>query len=495
MAIPIAYILKNSAKFSVVSLVSKFASLLVGIVTAMVLLPNDYGTIGFVMLWASYANLISPGTCSAAFREMPYLLGKCEDEKARYLQNVSISYDAVFSVVFFIGIVLSALFFKNRLPIAIGLVFVGAGYGINKITGYWLQFNYARNEFNKVAVANIINGIGVPLVTIALIFSLKMFAILLAPVLIGIIAWWYLFRYADIGFLFIFDTKEFRRLASIGLPIMVASVVYWGYRLVDKTLIARYFSLSELGYYSFATVIAGTLCYFFSDFCSVLQPVFWQDLGRAGNTQESYASIKKITVFLALASAITVSISQEGFYLLTNFITKKYTHSIPIFDILAYGIFFHAITLIPSMIMNSSVVNKQTLNAIIWGIGLLLNFVLILLAIKINMAIVWVAAATILTWFVMLILLFALTRRVISGRIAEFIAFLGQLCVPLLVVIFLQGCAFYLRKYSGMHGALSSFMILALQLLVWFIVIGVGYRSYINKKQLAVFWKSCYAKE
>lgn len=495
MAISIAYILKNSAKFSAVSLVSKAASLFVGIVTAMVLVPNDYGTIGFVTLWASYANLISPGTCSAAFREMPYLLGKSEDGKARYLQNVSISYDAVFSAVLFIGIVLSALFFKNRLSIAIGLILVGAGYGISKITGYWLQFNYARNEFNKVALANIINGIGIPLATIALIFSLKMFAILLAPVLIGIIAWWYLFRYADIGFLFVFDTKEFRRLLGIGLPIAVAGIVYWGYRLVDKTLIARYFSLSEMGYYSFATVIAGTLCYFFSDFCSVLQPVFWQDLGRAANTRESYASIKKITVFLALASAITVSMSQEGFYLLANFITKKYIPSVAVFNILAYGVFFHAMTLIPSMIMNSSVVNKQALNAIIWGVGLFLNFILILLAVKLNMAIMWVACATILTWCVIMMILFVLTRREISGGSAEFTAFLGQICAPLIVVIFLQACAFYLRGYYGAHAALSSFMILAVQLLVWLVVIGAGYKNYINKKQLAVLWKACYAKE
>jgi O-antigen/teichoic acid export membrane protein len=99
MPVSIINIARNSLKFTSVKTVAALLGLGVTLYAATILRPEEYGTYGLLILWITYANLVTPGTNNAASREIPILLGKGRDEAARRLQNVSISAELFFTVI------------------------------------------------------------------------------------------------------------------------------------------------------------------------------------------------------------------------------------------------------------------------------------------------------------------------------------------------------------------------------------------------------------
>jgi O-antigen/teichoic acid export membrane protein len=399
-------IFRQSVKFNVVNLSSKIIAFPTSIIIAMILVPEEYGVIGFVGLWGMYASLISPGMDSAALREVPYLLGKGEEERALHIQNVAITGKFIYTFLPFIVILGASVFFYTGL-IRVCLILTAIGYIISSNTRYWTQFNHVRQRFNNVAIGNLITGITVPLVTLSLIFWLKLYAVLIAPIIGALFVFIYYKRKAGIDAHFEFDRSELARLIKIGLPLALLTLIYWGYRMADRTMVAGFLPLREMGLYTFAIGMVTIALTFFADFGSVLQPVLWSSLGQARSHIERFKPLCRIAVYLSIAAAASIGICQIGFYLLVHLLTTNYIDSISVFNVLAFNIFLMGITMVPNLVLNSSVVNKQTLSTKIWSIGLVLNIILDYVVIVNGFGIVGVSWVTVGTQgLVTLILLY-----------------------------------------------------------------------------------------
>ena len=482
-------ILRQSVKFNAVNLVSIFISFPVGIIIAMILVPEEYGVIGFVGLWGMYAGLISPGMDSAAQREMPYLLGKGEEEKALHLQNVAITGKFIYNFLPFIVMVSASLFFYTGI-IRICLILTAIGYFISSNTNYWSAYNHVRQRFNKVATGNLIAGITVPLVTLSLIFWLKIYAVLIAPIIGTIFAFIYYKRKAGIDAHFEFDRGELFRLIKIGLPLALLTLIYWGYRMADRTMVAGFLPLHEMGLYTYALGMITFAIMLFSDFGKVLQPALWTSLGQARSYIEGFKPLRLIAVYLSIAAAVSIGICQVGFYLLVHLLTTNYLESIPVFNVLAFNISLMIITYTPNLILNSSVVNKQTLNTKIWSIGLVLNIVLDYIVIVNGFGIVGVSWVTVGTQgLVTLILLFTIRQYMFSGsETKEFRTFMCAILFPPFVSFFIYLTSiFFVEKIENiyLYGVCSLIFFGA----VWLVVLRLFYRDYFPKEAVVNVWK------
>ena len=121
MTISIRNIVKQSAKFNAVSVVSLLMQIPKQLIIGMFLIPEEYGIISFVALWGLYAGLINPGMLSAAQREIPYLIGKKEKERSKKVQNIAISSDLLYSVLPFLAIFCASFLYSNEM-IRTGLI-------------------------------------------------------------------------------------------------------------------------------------------------------------------------------------------------------------------------------------------------------------------------------------------------------------------------------------------------------------------------------------
>jgi len=478
-------ILRYSVKFNIANLIAKALSFIMAIVIAVVLTPEDYGVLGFVGLWSMYAGLIGPGMDAAALREMPFLLGRGEADRAQHIQNIAITGKILYNIIPFL-IILSASFFYSNELVRAGLIITAVSYIVTANTKYWIDFNYARQRFNKVVIGNLIAGIATPVLTMALIFWLKIYAVLTVPIISALLAFVYYIRKADIDYHFELNRRETIGLMKIGIPLVLLTFVYWACRIADKTMIAAYLPLRDLGIYSFAVTFIMFGISLFSDFGNVLQPVLWTSLGKVEGLIEGVKPMRRITVYISVVSAMSIGIFQFGFFLLAHFITTNYLPSIPVFNVLAFNIFLMSIAMVPSLILNSSAVNKQTLNTVIWSIGLVLNILLYYLVIIMGLGIVGVAWVAIGVQAAVTLILFLIVRQYLLPDRKE-LPLLGKIYLPFIVSLLLYLVSVFLKnQIQSVYLYLG--LLFALFVLVWLAVIRLFYCDYFTRENILMLW-------
>ncbi len=482
MTISITNIAKNSLKFSTVQIIGAVISTLASMYVATIIAPTEYGIYGFLLLWLTYASLVSPGIIGAGSREMPGLLGKGEAGKAIRIQNVSLTPEILYSLLPFIVILVAAFFYSDSV-IRTGMIIIAFSYLTARLANSWSNFNFIREKFNTVAVGNLIQGIAVPVITIILVSWLKLNALLLAPLIVNIVLWIYYLKRGPINYRFQLDRSEITRLFKIGIVLQAGTLVFWAYQLMDRTLIASMLTQEDLGLYTFAIGFVTLALSLPISFARVLQPVLWRYADAAKSVIEGFKDAKRIAVFLALGTALLIPLVQLGFYIIVNWITTKYIGSIPIFNVLSYNLFLAAIIGVPSLVLNSAIVNKQRILLVFYAIGLVINIILNVLVIKLGHGVVGVAWVTVATQALLTLTVYLFTRQYMFVNKMEYFKHQAKMLAPFIVSIGF----FFLHGYlESSFASIKTFtgLSLAAQVVIWGVLIGVFYRDYLSPREI-----------
>ena len=478
MPLSIISIAKNSIKFTSIKTIGALAGLGVTLYAAVILLPEEYGTYGLLSLWLTYVLLVAPGIYSAASREMPVLLGKGQEKDALRVQNISISAELLYTIVP-TAVIIGVAFSYTDAVMRTGLLIVSMSYVASRISGIWSQMNFTRERFNTVAVGNIIIAVVAPAVTLVSLHWLKVYALIIGPLVSYIVLLVYYLTRGSIGFRFTLDRHEIIRLVKIGIVLQGLVIVLMAFRMADRTIIASMLPLDQLGLYVFAIGFLGYGLSLFEDFARVLQPVLWRHAGTAESVIKGFKDTRRIAVYVALGTAIIIPLAQLAFTLTATLLTKKYVASIPVFNVISYNLYLTAIAIIPTLILSSSLVNKQKLPLIFYVIGLAMSISLDLLVVRIGYGIIGIAWVTIGTQGLVTLILYYLIKKYISDTAAEF-----RKLVTIIVIPFL-GCLPFYFIHVYLYPAIASLWVftgisLAAQALVWAIVIGLFYRDYVS---------------
>jgi O-antigen/teichoic acid export membrane protein len=484
MAISIINIAKNSLKFSSVQIVYALVSMLVTIYVATILAPEEYGTYGFLGLWLMYAGFVGLGLTSAGFREVPVLLGKGEEKEALRIQNISITSDMLYSILPF-AVLIGASFFYSEPILKFGLIIVAISFISNRFVNYWLGVNFLRQNFNIAAKGRFIAGIAIPLLTLVGIHWLKVYALLIAPIGAAIAMGIYYWRKGPIEFHFRLDWKETHRLVKFGVVLQTGTLVYWGFRLADRTIIASTLPLDQLGFYVYATGFVMLVLNIPVEFGNVLQPVLWKEAGKAESIYEGFKDLRRIAVYITLGTAVLVPLSQVVFYLIASLITTQYISSIPIFHVLSYNLYLASAAIIPAAILTSSIVNKQSIFLVLYSIGLALNIAFNILVIRLGYGVVGVAWVTICTQGLVTFLLYRFIRSYIFTDVNEFVRFIIRILTPFAITIPFYFIHSYLGSATSNVWTFTGIS-LAAQVVVWSFVIGIFYRDYLSLRDMKI---------
>lgn len=484
MGISVTNIAKNSLKFTSIQAIATVISLPINIYVATILVPKEYGTYGFLGLWLQYAGLVSPGLTSAGYREVPVLLGRGDDKKATRLQNVSITSDILYSVLPLVVILVASFFYTDPV-LKIGLIIAAISFGISRFVSYWQGVNFLRQNFNAAAVGRFLSSVAVPLLTVALINWLRVYALLIAPIGAAVISGIYFWRKGPINFRFTFDWKETFRLVKIGVILQAGTLVVWGFRLADRTVIASALPLEQLGLYVYAMGFVTLLLSALEDFGNVLQPIMYKEAGKADSVYEGFKDTKRIAVYMALGSAILIPLSQLGFHLLVTLINTKYISSIPIINVLSYNLYLFSLMIIPTQILTSSIVNKQRIFLLAYSVGLAINVAFSILVVKLGYGVVGVAWVTVCAQGLMSFILYGFVKGYLFTGIKEFIGFLFRILVPFIVTI----PFYFLHNYLGSSTISFTGISLAAQVIIWGLVIVIFYRDYFSIKNIKALIK------
>ena len=360
-----------------------------------------------------------------------------------------------------------------------GLLIISLSYVTSRVASIWVYMNLTRERFNTVAVGNIITATVSPAVALISLHWLKVYALIIGPLASYIVLLIYYLTKGSIGFHFTLDKHEIIRLVKIGIVLQGLVVVLMAFRLVDRTIVASALPLEQLGLYVFTTGFLAYALSLFEDFTKVLQPVLWRHAGTAENIFKGFKDTRRIAIYLALGTAIVIPLAQLAFTLIATLLTKKYIDSIPIFNVLSYNLYLMAIAIIPTLIMNSSLVNKQKLPLIFYTIGLAVSIGLDILVVRLGYGVIGIAWVTISTQGLVTLILYYLIKKYVSDTVAEFRKF------GIIVVIPFLACLPFYFIHVYLYSTISSMPVftgisLAAQAIIWAFIIGIFYRDYVS---------------
>jgi len=491
MTISIRNVVKQSAKFNVVSIISLLMQIPNQLIIGIFLVPEEYGIISFVALWRLYAGLINPGMMSAARREIPYLIGKKEEKQFIKVQNIAISSDLLYSILPFLAILCASFFYSNKV-IKIGLILTAFSFFSDRFVNYWGTINFIKQSFTVVAIGKLIKSILSPIIIIISIQWLGIYAVLIAPLVCTLFMGIYYFKKAPIGYSFQFEWTEVVRLIKIGFIFSLSGIIFYVYRMADRTIIASFLSLHDLGIFAFAMGFVMFGINFFADFGRVLEPILWEHSGKVKNSEDSFNNTKRMAICMALVTAMIIPLVQVGYCFTVKLILPKYVESIPLFLILSNMLYLTSMATIPSIILNSVVVNKQAFVTGVYAIGAGTNIILDLFIIHVGYGVEAIAFVTVLSQGTATFVLYFLAWKYIVKQRNKLALFLRQITLPFIIsVTFSVFHGFFYSSTilsSWLLGAISIFF----QIIIWYFVVLLFYRDYITKDKIVSILKELY---
>ena len=487
MSISVRNILKHSSKFTGANFLSKIIGFPISIIVAMILTPEDYGYIGYVSVFISYAAFVHFGMFSAAVREMPGLIKSGKLSRALYLQNLAISTESILALFVFLVLIIIAFIQKNPV-IRIIFILSSIGFLITRFYSYLEGINFSFQEFSLSAKGRLIRVILYPILTLSLLFWLKIYTIPIVALLIPAVITIFFLRARSYNLSIIFNKKENVRLIKIGVILTIGSVLYTFFtQILDKTIIAAYLSKAELGLWFFSFNFVQLFLGMFKDFGSVLKPTIWGFASNVPKTQDGFFAMRRMAIYFSLFTSFLIGFLQLGFLVLVNFVTVKFQSSQWVFLFIVLYIFWEAIEKFPEMILYSDKVNRQKTVMFIWGSCVVVNLTLDVLAIKLGYGIVGVAIATTISQIISTTLMYIFSSRYFFYNKYEFINFFKKLVFPFLITLLVT----YLHWMSLKNGGCNLLILIPLsifiQSIVWYLIFHFFYPTYVPSKKTIVY--------
>jgi len=471
-------ILKHSSKFTGVNLLSRLLSFPVSIVVAMVLSPKDYGIIGYAGVFVSWAGFVNLGMMSAAQREMPGLIESGNVSRARLLQNQAITIESVITVAVFLGLLFIAGTFEDFVTKVI-LMLSAVGFAVGRFYNFLEGINFAFKDFNLSAKGRLVRGVLYPVLTIALIFWLKIYTPPIVGLLLGLTVIMFLFKKRAYEFSLVFNKSEAFRLAKIGLSLTGGTILYTVFTgTLDKTVISAYLSKAELGLWVFSYTLVTLVLGFFKDYANVLKPVIWGHASNVAEAREGFSVLKEMGIYFSLASAFCIGLVQLGFIFLVNFVIVKFTAAQYVFLFMSLYIFWECMEKFPELVLFSAKTNRQNSVLLVWGTCIGINLLLDILAIKLGYGIVGIAVATTISQVVSTLLMYTLASRYLFHDRHDFMLHLFKVITPFFIS--LAFTLFHWVLLTGSHVdivVLLTFSFLS-QVLIWHMFARLFYANY-----------------
>ncbi len=440
--------------------------------------PEEWGEYGFLSLWLMYANLITLGISGAGAREIPVCLGRSNDDDALKIQNVSMSAELFYTILPFI-IILGASFFYSDTIMRLGLILIAVTYLFSRVATLWGHMNFTRERFSLVAKGRLLSALMAPCVIFIGVHWLGVYALLLSPLAANVVLWLFYMRSESLNFKFTFDWLLTVRLAKIGIVLSLLNLTFWGFRLADRTIIASMLTWEELGLYTYAITFMLYMLMLPSNFMGVLQPILWREAGKASSISAGFSDTKRIAVYLSLSVCILIPIAQLLYFLVVNLIITDYIDSIPIFWVLSFNLYLATVAIIPNLILNSSIANRQNILLCFYAVGLVLNIIFDIIVIEFGHGIVGVAWVTICTQGLVTFVSYCFVKAYIFENPREFMGFMVRILLPFVLIAPFYFFHSYLDSEISNVGVYACIS-LASQAILWPIVIYVFYRNYLS---------------
>lgn len=251
-----------------------------GVVLGRLLEPSGYGLINVVTLIASYGSLAHLGIRSAAFREIPVLVGEGNRGRLDVVKNTGFTAGALLS---FCGAVMVAAYgLLSPTPADVRWVIVLGGFlfFLSGHQSFQEQMVYALKRFRVVSGINTTTALVHTALVVGLAYYAGVYGVLIALGASQVLAVVLYALRVRMDLSWRMDVVEGLRLWHAGAPIFLVSLVLLGAKTVDNWLVINFLGQSDWGIYGFALFVMSFVNNVCSDYVRVLSQYGLESVGR-----------------------------------------------------------------------------------------------------------------------------------------------------------------------------------------------------------------------
>jgi len=363
----------DSTKVSATRIYTTGLAIAQGFVVASVLGPDHYGILNAVSLVAFYGVLVGPGLLDVVTRELPFLLGSGDLQRADRVQKLGLSADLVWRLVVAFSVAAIGLV-QTEPEFKFGLLISAMVLVTTRITDFYAALSQARSNFHLFSKANLLTSTMTAVFVFATVRWGGLYSVLLAPGLASIAGILYYRQHLRLGLTLSLNRHELKRMVAIGVPLQLLTLMVWAYRTSDRTVVAQFLNTTALGYYALAVTIVQYLQFPQNDFAQIVRPRLYAMLGKTSEPDQVWPYVGPPTVVLACLVPFVVGVVWLGGPLLISTFLPKYIGSIDVLRILTLNVYFATVLLIPHILLYSPSVNKQSQCAVLWAAAAALTF-------------------------------------------------------------------------------------------------------------------------
>ena len=298
------------------NLATNFISLITSVLVARWTNPYEMGLWNIALLVTVYSPALQLGVLNGLNRELPYLIGTGDKEKALNMARVAYAWCLILTAIsIFITIIFVLWFWSQRqmmncyTTMAIGVIIVCSWASLYLTTTYRTHTEFGRLAKNTTLVA---------LVGVALTLFVWMFGyvgLLVRVSILSILGIAALFYKRPIPVQPQWDKPMFLHLVRVGLPIWLLGQLGTFFMTMDRLVLAG--SPQILGYFTIAILVGTFVSMIPIAFTMVVYPQMAHKYGESHNATELWHMAKKGAI---AASALGGVAGVFGWIIIPSFV-------------------------------------------------------------------------------------------------------------------------------------------------------------------------------
>ncbi|MCW3786765.1 lipopolysaccharide biosynthesis protein [Plebeiibacterium sediminum] len=346
----------------------QFLTISINILTARLLLPEDYGVVGVLAVFVVVSTVFVEG----GFKDALIRDNKLSNAAYSSVFFLNVSIAVVLYFILFISAPSIADFFNNRDLVVYSrvlfLVFI-----FNALSVVHTAKLIKALDFKKIAAINIVSSVISGVIgLVGAYFGFGVWSLITSQVLRPLLRSYMMIVKTSWVPKAIFSIEEIKPLFRFGINLLLSGILGHVCANILKVIIGKFYTFKDVGYYDRASNMQGLAMTSLSE---VINEVSYPLLANSGDNKiEVFKRITRVTIFLCVPIFLFLIIVADD--LIIFLLTDKWSEVIPLFKLLCIiGMVY------PLAVLNNNIIKVRGMSRVVLINELIRNLLLLSLVV------------------------------------------------------------------------------------------------------------------
>jgi len=313
---------KTAILFSSSSVILSLVKLISGVVIIKWVIPEDIGLWNSISLLQSYTAILTLGMLSGLNRELPYYMGKVDQDYIVKLAQTTLYFVRILNVIVSIATVLTLVYIYYFVSRDVKLLFGLLSIGIIIVTAFYntyLSVTYrASSEFIKLSKMQLYIS-GFTLISVILPYYYSYYGLVIRTVLVSIFSVAVIYVVRPLKVKAAYDKKSFKELIKTGIKLYAIGYLDDISKTFNRTIPLTYGGVLLVGYFSPAIAVITGMTIFPSAMAQYIYPQMSFNFGKYNDPRNLWGWVWKSALGML---AIGLPLIVMGWLLIPYFIKE-----------------------------------------------------------------------------------------------------------------------------------------------------------------------------